>query len=51
MGTSNLGLGLFIADEIVKGHDGTIAVTSNEADGTVFTVHLPRKGAATVVTA
>lgn len=36
-----LGLGLYIASEIVKGHKGTIAVTSSEADGTRFTATLP----------
>ena len=38
----NLGLGLFICKEIVDAHDGTIAVTSSEKDGTTFTVHLTR---------
>lgn len=36
-----LGLGLYIAAEIVRGHNGTIAVTSSEADGTCFTARLP----------
>jgi signal transduction histidine kinase len=27
--------------EIVTAHGGTVAVTSTESDGTVFTVHLP----------
>jgi signal transduction histidine kinase len=40
--SSSLGLGLYIAREIVVGHGGTIAVTSSEADGTAFTVELPR---------
>jgi signal transduction histidine kinase len=38
----NLGLGLYITKEIVTGHGGTIGVTSSEADGTNFTVRLPR---------
>ena len=38
----NLGLGLYITKEIVVGHGGTIGVTSSEADGTTFTVRLPR---------
>lgn len=38
----NLGLGLFITDEIVVAHGGTISVTSSEQDGTTFTVKLPR---------
>lgn len=40
--TGNLGLGLYIADRVVTAHGGTIEVHSNEKDGTVFTVHLPR---------
>ncbi len=43
---SSLGLGLFIVREIVRGHDGTIEVSSSAADGTVFTVRLPKGGAA-----
>ncbi len=35
-----LGLGLFIAMEIAKGHGGTLTVTSNE-DETVFTFRMP----------
>ena len=37
-----LGLGLFIVKEIVTGHQGTVEVTSNEAEGTTFTIRLPR---------
>lgn len=43
---TSLGLGLFIACEIVQGHRGTIAVESSASDGTVFTVKLPRPRAA-----
>lgn len=40
---SGLGLGLFIVNEIVSAHHGTIDVTSLEAGGTTFTVRLPRQ--------
>lgn len=40
--TSSLGLGLFIAREIVDGHGGKIEVKSSETEGTVFTVRMPR---------
>jgi signal transduction histidine kinase len=40
--SSNLGLGLFIADRIVKAHGGTIEVTSAASTGTFFTIRLPR---------
>ena len=39
---TSLGLGLFIAREIVLGHEGTIAVESSAESGTVFTIRLPR---------
>ena len=39
--TKGLGLGLFIAREIVAEHGGTIDVTSTVGDGTVFSVVLP----------
>ena len=39
---SNLGLGLFIADRIVKAHAGSIDVQSSFEDGTSFIVRLPR---------
>ena len=41
--TGNLGLGLYIAERIVNAHKGRIVVESSEADGTKFTVHLPRR--------
>lgn len=41
--STSLGLGLFIVKEVVDAHGGTIEVTSNEADGTLFTVLLPRR--------
>ena len=37
-----LGLGLFISHEIVLRHGGTIVVSSNEQNGSSFTVVLPR---------
>jgi signal transduction histidine kinase len=38
---TSLGLGLYIVREIVTAHGGTISVSSTDAEGTVFTVHLP----------
>ena len=40
--SGSMGLGLYIANEIVKGHGGRIDVESSEAGGTTFTVRLPR---------
>src|SRR3954451_9838417 len=40
--SGSMGLGLYIASEIVRGHGGRIEVASSEAAGTTFTVHLPR---------
>jgi signal transduction histidine kinase len=40
--STGLGLGLFIAKELVTAHGGTLGVTSTAADGTTFTVRLPR---------
>jgi signal transduction histidine kinase len=39
--SDGLGLGLFIADEIIRGHGGTISVTSTADAGTTFVVALP----------
>ncbi|MHC8404458.1 sensor histidine kinase [Pseudomonas sp. TMB3-21] len=41
--STSLGLGLFIVKEVVNAHKGSIAVSSNETDGTLFTVILPRR--------
>ncbi|MDB4975272.1 MAG: Sensor histidine kinase [Myxococcaceae bacterium] len=40
---SGLGLGLYIAAQIVLAHHGSLTVSSTEADGTTFTARLPRK--------
>ncbi|WP_347710538.1 sensor histidine kinase [Pseudomonas koreensis] len=39
--SSGLGLGLFIATQIVEGHGGTVAVESTLERGTTFSVSLP----------
>jgi signal transduction histidine kinase len=38
----SIGLGLYIARELVTAHDGTIAVESSADAGTLFTIHLPK---------
>jgi signal transduction histidine kinase len=39
---TSLGIGLFVSREIVHAHGGSVEVASNAADGTTFTVTLPR---------
>ena len=39
----HLGLGLYISEQVVSGHNGEITVVSNNDAGTTFTVRLPRK--------
>jgi signal transduction histidine kinase len=41
-GSSGLGLGLYISQQIALAHRGTIDMTSSDADGTRFIVRLPR---------
>jgi signal transduction histidine kinase len=41
--SSNLGLGLYIAERIVVAHGGSIVVESSNEAGTTFTVSLPRR--------
>ena len=39
--TKGTGLGLYIVDQIVKAHQGTITIRDNRPQGTIFTVQLP----------
>ena len=41
-GSSGLGLGLYISEQIVLAHGGTITVGSSGAEGTRFSIRLPR---------
>jgi signal transduction histidine kinase len=41
-GRDGLGLGLFIARAITTAHRGDLRVVTNEAEGTTFTIALPR---------
>ncbi|CAN5861174.1 HAMP domain-containing sensor histidine kinase [soil metagenome] len=40
---SGLGLGLYIASQVVMAHGGTLTVSSSESAGTSFTARLPRR--------
>ncbi len=42
-GKTGLGLGLFIARQIVLAHGGSLEARSSEDEGTVFTLRLPRR--------
>ena len=44
-GSSGLGLGLYITEQVVLAHGGRIQVASDEAQGTRVVVHLPRVSA------
>jgi two-component system, sporulation sensor kinase E len=35
------GLGLFIVERVIRDHGGNIGVSSNEGEGTIFTIRLP----------
>jgi PAS domain S-box-containing protein len=39
---SGVGLGLYIVNEIARAHGGTLEVRSDDVEGTVFTLRLPR---------
>ncbi len=41
----SIGMGLYIAREVAKSHDGRIDVTSSVEGGTSFTIRLPREAA------
>ncbi|HET9450837.1 MAG TPA: sensor histidine kinase, partial [Aggregicoccus sp.] len=41
----SVGLGLYIVDQVVRAHGGSVEVTSTREAGTTFTVHLPRAAA------
>jgi signal transduction histidine kinase len=42
--STSLGLGLYIAKEIISAHGGTIDVQSSDGEGTTFVVRLPNVG-------
>ncbi len=41
--SEGLGLGLYIVSQLVEAHEGRVGVTSSPAEGTRFTVWLPRR--------
>lgn len=42
--STSMGLGLYIAEQIVLAHGGTIGVTSDASEGTIFAFDIPRQG-------
>jgi signal transduction histidine kinase len=42
----SIGLGLYIAREVARSHGGEVTVSSSQANGTRFTMRLPRHGTA-----
>jgi len=42
-GSTGTGIGLFVANEIVDQHGGTIVVESEQGKGSVFTICIPRE--------
>ena len=40
----SVGLGLYIVEQLVRAHGGSIDVRSEESEGTTFRVRLPRAG-------
>jgi PAS domain S-box-containing protein len=49
--SQGLGLGLFITHRIAQAHGGAVEVSSNETDGTTFTLSVPRVADAVAVEA
>lgn len=45
LGSRSVGLGLYIVQQIVEGHRGTVHLESSEADGTSFLVVFPARAA------
>ena len=43
-GSSGTGLGLYIAEQIVRSHDGTLTIRSGVGEGTDVSIILPRSG-------